>query len=168
MYCSTLCSYICSSLNQRWSIWMSWRDNLYHPPLQIETESMFLIIGRNQYVLIYSVCLENKTLICTLHISLDTPAKYFILNESNLCIYLSWPNNQTEEGLGMKTRMRTWPLGADDVENFSLVKDSCNPMRQKIQQANFTATLLIKSTSFTHVKYIWSIQWYEVPRVANS
>lgn len=82
---------------------------------QIETEHLLLIIEENHssyigfiyFVFIYFAHLKNKTLTCTLHISLNIAAKYFVLIESSLCISLPWLNNWTEKGLGMRMRMTT-------------------------------------------------------------
>lgn len=75
---------------------MTYPNVLERPPVapspQTETENTLLIIEGNHYVLIYSVHLKNKTLICTLHISLMKTAKYFVLIESNLCIHPLRPN----------------------------------------------------------------------------
>lgn len=54
------------------------------PYSQTETVNALLIIEGNHCVLIYSVNSENKTLLCTLYISLNEIAKYFLYS---VCVF---------------------------------------------------------------------------------
>ena len=97
-------AHICSLLHQR-------RNVIERPPVspspQTENKNMFFFkIEGNHCVVIYFVHLEIKTPTCTLLISLDKTAKYFVSIVSSLCIHPPQPNKWTEEGPGMKMRMR--------------------------------------------------------------